>query len=64
MTDLKDAKPCPFCGSEAKQTPSLTGTGYVRVGCSNAGCPGHPATSWAPPAVALEEWNTRYEASE
>jgi hypothetical protein len=53
--------PCPFCCQPPVSFPSGISDQGLMIQCVTPGCV-NPHTSWIPPQVAIEKWNTRSPA--
>ena len=60
---MRDLKPCPFCGSEARLTYSTNNPRQPYVTCDTPKCPGCNPYQWHyhTEEEAIEAWNRRTE---
>lgn len=59
MMTLKDAKPCPFCGSKKLKLEDIGGVSYLIVQCQNCSADGPHDNDAERENAAVARWNTR-----
>ena len=59
MLTLKDAKPCPFCGSTKLRLEDIGGESYLFVECADCKADGPHENDDEREHAAVLRWNTR-----
>lgn len=59
MSELKDAKPCPFCGSRKLKFEGIGGVSYQIVQCRDCDAEGPHENDSERETSAVERWNRR-----